>query len=116
MLKTFYQPFLSHFLSQFLFQISIVHMKEIFYFSCVKGYSENDKDCPACHTKNMQILDALKAQSESRGQHEAFHNLLDRSPEPFSVVAEYFGRGLFNKIVIVEENTNSEVIHNRQIN
>uniref|UniRef100_A0A6B2EKS8 Vacuolar protein sorting-associated protein 11 homolog n=1 Tax=Phlebotomus kandelakii TaxID=1109342 RepID=A0A6B2EKS8_9DIPT len=79
-----------------------------FHLDCVKGYSENDKDCPACHSKNMQILDALRAQSESRGQHEAFHNLLDRSPEPFSVVAEYFGRGLFNKIVIVEENTNAE--------
>ncbi|GAB0087828.1 Vacuolar protein sorting-associated protein 11 homolog [Sergentomyia squamirostris] len=80
-----------------------------FHQDCVKGYSETDRDCPACHNKNMQILDSLKAQSESRGQHEAFHNLLDRSPEPFSVVAEYFGRGLFNKIVIVEENTNNEM-------
>ncbi|XP_059608812.1 vacuolar protein sorting-associated protein 11 homolog [Phlebotomus argentipes] len=79
-----------------------------YHLDCVKGYSENDKDCPACHTKNMQILDSLKAQSESRGQHDAFHNLLDRSAEPFSIVADYFGRGLFNKIVIVEENTNVE--------
>uniref|UniRef100_A0A1L8DVY0 Vacuolar protein sorting-associated protein 11 homolog n=1 Tax=Nyssomyia neivai TaxID=330878 RepID=A0A1L8DVY0_9DIPT len=81
-----------------------------YHHDCVKGYSENDKDCPACHTKNMQILDSLRQQSESRGKHDAFHNLLDRSPEPFSVVAEYFGRGLFNKIVIVEENTNTESI------
>lgn len=51
----------------------------------------------------MQLIDALRAQSESRDQHEIFHNLLDRSTEPFSVVAEYFGRGLFNKIVIVSE-------------
>uniref|UniRef100_A0A1B0CT92 Vacuolar protein sorting-associated protein 11 homolog n=2 Tax=Lutzomyia longipalpis TaxID=7200 RepID=A0A1B0CT92_LUTLO len=81
-----------------------------YHLDCVKGYSENDKDCPACHTKNMQILDSLRSQSESRGNHEAFHNLLDRSPEPFSIVAEYFGRGLFNKIVIVEENSNIETI------
>lgn len=78
------------------------------FCSCVRGYSENDKDCPVCHTKNVQLVDALHAQSQSRGQHELFHNLLDRSTEPFSVVAEYFGRGLFNKIVLVEED-NDEV-------
>lgn len=50
----------------------------------------------------MQLIDALQAQNESRDQHEIFHNQLDRSIEPFSVVAEYFGRGMFNKIVIVD--------------
>lgn len=69
----------------------------------MRGYSENDKDCHACHSKSLQLIDALQAQNESRDQHESFHNQLDRSIEPFSVVAEYFGRGLFNKIVIVEE-------------
>lgn len=29
--------------------------------------------------------------------------MLDRSSEPFSVVAEYFGRDLFNKIVILKD-------------
>lgn len=72
-------------------------------FSCLRGYSENDKDCPVCRAKNLQLIDALQAQSESRARHETFHNLLDRNIEPFSVVAEYFGHGMFNKIVIVEE-------------
>lgn len=77
----------------------------------MRGYSENDKDCPLCHSKNLQLIDALQAQCESRGQHEIFHNLLDRSIEPFAVVAEYFGRGMFNQIVIVDEQdeTRSEV-------
>lgn len=48
-------------------------------------------------------MDALQAQSESRARHEIFHNLLNRSTEPFSVVAEYFGHGMFNKLFIVEE-------------
>lgn len=69
----------------------------------MRGYSENDKDCPVCHSKNLQLIDALQAQNESRDQHEIFHNQLDRSIEPFSVVAEYFGRGMFNKIVIVDD-------------
>lgn len=51
----------------------------------------------------MQLVDALQAQNESRAQHEVFHNLLDRCREPFSVVTEYFGHGMFNKIFIVEE-------------
>lgn len=74
----------------------------------MRGYSENDKDCPVCHSKNLQLIDALQAQNESRDQHEKFHNQLDRSIEPFSVVAEYFGRGMFNKIVIVEEQEQDE--------
>ncbi|XP_055550391.1 vacuolar protein sorting-associated protein 11 homolog [Wyeomyia smithii] len=77
--------------------------KHSYHQDCIRGYSETERDCPVCNKKNIQLMDALRAQSESRGQHEVFHNLLDRSSEPFSVVAEYFGRGLFNKLLIVEE-------------
>ncbi|XP_039431655.1 vacuolar protein sorting-associated protein 11 homolog [Culex pipiens pallens] len=77
--------------------------KHSYHQDCIRGYSETERDCPVCNKKNILLMDALRAQSESRGQHEAFHNLLDRSPEPFSVVAEHFGRGLFNKLLIVEE-------------
>lgn len=54
--------------------------------------------------KNAGIIDTLLAQQESRTKHNEFHSMLDRSPEPFSLVAEYFGRGLFNRIVIFDEN------------
>lgn len=77
--------------------------KHSYHQDCIRGYSETERDCPVCNKKNIQLMDTLRALNESRGQHEAFHNLLDRSPEPFSVVAEYFGRGLFNKLLIVEE-------------
>lgn len=80
-------------------------------FSCIRTYSENEKDCSVCHVRNSQLMDALRAQNESRDQHEAFHSILDRSNDPFSVVAEYFGRGLFNKIVIVDEQENQEVLN-----
>ncbi|XP_058450947.1 vacuolar protein sorting-associated protein 11 homolog [Malaya genurostris] len=80
--------------------------KHSYHQDCIRGYSETERDCPVCNKTNIQLMDALRAQSESRGQHEAFHNLLNRSPEPFSVVAEYFGRGLFNKLLIVEEEDN----------
>ncbi|XP_058823942.1 vacuolar protein sorting-associated protein 11 homolog [Topomyia yanbarensis] len=77
--------------------------KHSYHQDCIRGYSETERDCPVCNKTNIQLMDALRAQSESRGQHDPFHNLLDRSLEPFSVVAEYFGRGLFNKLLIVEE-------------
>lgn len=73
-------------------------------FSCVRAYSETDSNCPVCHVKNAGIMDTLLAQQESRTKHNEFHSMLDRSPEPFSLVAEYFGRGLFNRIVIFDEN------------
>lgn len=57
-------------------------------YSCLRGYSENEKDCPVCRVKNVQLVDALQAQNESRVQHEMFHNLLDRSRDAFSVVTE----------------------------
>lgn len=60
------------------------------FLSCLRGYSENEKDCPVCRVKNLQLVDALQAQNESRAQHEMFHNLLDRCREPFSVVTEYY--------------------------
>lgn len=83
-----------------------------FHQDCVREYSENGRDCPVCHTKNKQLQDALHAQSEARGQHEIFHNLLLRSSEPFSVVAEYFGRALFNKVMIFKEDDENYIGEN----
>lgn len=42
-------------------------------------------------------------QSESRSKHNEFHRKLNDSVEPFALVADYFGRGLFNKILLVDE-------------
>lgn len=49
-------------------------------------------------------MDKLKAQHSSRNVHDEFHTYLERSQDPFSFVAEYFQRGLFNKIVLFDEN------------
>ncbi|EAA08178.5 AGAP002665-PA [Anopheles gambiae str. PEST] len=77
--------------------------KHSYHQDCIRSYTDTERDCPVCNKNNMQLIEALRAQSEARDQHEMFHDLLDRSPEPFSVVADYFGRGLFNKLLIVEE-------------
>ncbi|XP_050072168.1 vacuolar protein sorting-associated protein 11 homolog [Anopheles maculipalpis] len=77
--------------------------KHSYHQDCIRSYTDTERDCPVCNKNNIQLIEALRAQSEARDQHEMFHDLLDRSPEPFSVVADYFGRGLFNKLLIVEE-------------
>ena len=43
-------------------------------------------------------MDIIRAQEQSRDLHESFHNQLERSQDGFSVVADYFGRGVFNKV------------------
>ncbi|XP_053681436.1 vacuolar protein sorting-associated protein 11 homolog [Anopheles nili] len=77
--------------------------KHSYHQDCIKSYTDTERDCPVCNKSNIQMIEALRAQSEARDQHEMFHDLLERSSESFSVVADYFGRGLFNKLLIVEE-------------
>lgn len=77
--------------------------KHSFHQECIRSYSETEKDCMVCRKKNIQLQDAMHKQNESRNKNEAFNNQLSLSQEPFSVVADYFGRGLFNKILLVTD-------------
>ena len=45
-----------------------------------------------------RVLDIIHAQEHSKDLHEQFHSQLDRAQDGFSVVAEYFSRGVFNKV------------------
>lgn len=97
--------------SNYLQSNGIYKQLNLFPISCIRTYSESEKDCSVCHARNSQLSEALCAQNEARNQHDTFHNILDRSHDPFSVVAEYFGRELFNNILIVDEPDNNEVSH-----
>lgn len=74
-----------------------------FHQDCVRTYSENEKDCSICSAKNQQMTERLRTQQESQGQHETFHRLLNNSNDMLYVLSSYFGRGLLNQIVIVDE-------------
>ncbi|XP_055852753.1 vacuolar protein sorting-associated protein 11 homolog [Episyrphus balteatus] len=74
-----------------------------FHQDCVRTYSENEKDCSICSVKNQQMSERLRTQQESQGQHETFHRLLNNSNDMLYVLSSYFGRGLLNQIVIVDE-------------
>ncbi|XP_046491290.1 vacuolar protein sorting-associated protein 11 homolog isoform X2 [Neodiprion pinetum] len=71
--------------------------------NCFQSFSENENECPACLPNNKKLLDIIKAQEQSRDLHETFHSLLDRAEDPFSLVADYFGRGVFKKLTVITD-------------
>ncbi|XP_061416593.1 LOW QUALITY PROTEIN: vacuolar protein sorting-associated protein 11 homolog [Lethenteron reissneri] len=72
---------------------------------CFEGYAESDAECPACLPENRKLQERIRAQEHSRDLHETFHHELQHSSDGFSVVAKYFGRGVFNKITLVTDST-----------
>lgn len=71
--------------------------------SCFQSFSENENECPACLPNNKKWLDIIRVQEQSKDLHETFHSLLDKAEDPFSLVADYFGRGVFKKLMVITE-------------
>jgi hypothetical protein len=72
------------------------------HFMCGHSYHQrclpDQEECPLCSKKNRDILQHKKKFDESSDQHEIFFKQLNKkSSDGFSVVAEYFGRGIFNQ-------------------
>ncbi|XP_031570001.1 vacuolar protein sorting-associated protein 11 homolog [Actinia tenebrosa] len=72
-----------------------------FHQLCFESYADNDNECPICAPENKKVLDIIRTQEQTKDLHEQFHNQLERAPNGFSVVADYFGRGVFNKVTLV---------------
>lgn len=51
-----------------------------------------------CFSHFRKLLDIIRAQEQSKDLHEQFHQQLERASDGFTVVAEYYGRGVFNKV------------------
>ncbi|KAJ9600043.1 hypothetical protein L9F63_009660, partial [Diploptera punctata] len=74
-----------------------------FHQHCFQSYAENENECPSCLPNNKKILDIIKSQEQSRDLHETFHSQLERAEDGFSLVADYFGRGVFNKLTVITD-------------
>eukprot|EP00117_Sycon_ciliatum_P023495 scpid32393/ scgid19961/ Vacuolar protein sorting-associated protein 11 homolog len=70
---------------------------------CLEGMMDTDSECPQCQEKNRKVLDMVRAQEQNKELHEHFHNQLERAADGFTVVADYFGRGVFNKLTLVTD-------------
>lgn len=72
-----------------------------YHQQCFENYAENETDCPECLPQHSKVLDILRSQEQSRNLHEDFHHQLERSEDGFSVVADYLGRGLFQRLTLL---------------
>lgn len=61
----------------------------------------SDED-PAIAEDRLKVMDLMQAQGQACADHDQFFKQLDGGRDRFSVVAEYFGRGIFNKVAIVD--------------
>ncbi|XP_026321617.1 vacuolar protein sorting-associated protein 11 homolog [Hyposmocoma kahamanoa] len=72
-----------------------------FHQHCFQSYSESDAECPAC-------VGARRSSKPPPHAAEMLHARLHQEHDPYAVVSEYFGRGLFNKLTVVTSEAVSE--------
>uniref|UniRef100_A0A3Q2QIU7 Vacuolar protein sorting-associated protein 11 homolog n=1 Tax=Fundulus heteroclitus TaxID=8078 RepID=A0A3Q2QIU7_FUNHE len=87
-----------------------------FHQHCFESYAESDAECPTCTTENRKVMDLLRAQDQKRDLHDHFNRQLRSSNDGFSVVADYFGRGVFNKLTLVTDPPGSKTVGSLEIN
>ncbi|XP_054266657.1 vacuolar protein sorting-associated protein 11 homolog isoform X1 [Macrosteles quadrilineatus] len=83
---------------------------------CFQSFSESENECPVCLPGNKHYMDLMKLQEQGRDLHEAFHSQLDKAEDGFSLVADYFGRGVFNKLTIVNDPIQGLTVPNVPVN
>jgi gas vesicle protein len=75
-----------------------------FHAECFENHSVDDA-CPTCATENSNFMNLIKQNEESKKNlHDAFHKELERKVDKFEVIADYLGKGLFNKVTLITEN------------
>jgi len=93
-------------------ELPVVHFLcgDSFHQACVEGYADNDNECLVCTPENKKVMDIIKAQENNKDLHEQFNNQLERSSDGFSVVADYFGRGVFKKVSVFTDTKTQQPI------
>lgn len=71
-----------------------------FHQACFESYAESENECPVCTPENRKVMDIIRAQENNTRLHEQFNKQLEKAPDGFAVVADYFGRGVFNKVTL----------------
>ncbi len=70
------------------------------HFLCMHSYHQrcvgDDTQCPECAPEYSKVRRLKESMKESGINADRFNKELDGSPDGFNVVAEYFGRGLFD--------------------
>ncbi len=74
-----------------------------FHADCFANHNV-DEACPTCADENRKFMYLIKQNAASKENlHDAFHKSLERSIDKFEVIADYLGKGLFNKPMLVTD-------------
>ncbi|KAK3285147.1 Vacuolar protein sorting-associated protein 11 [Cymbomonas tetramitiformis] len=70
------------------------------HFMCMHSFharclGDNERECPKCTADYRTVLEIKRSLENSLSDHDSFFQLLENSEDGFSVVADYFGRGIF---------------------
>ncbi|XP_066929796.1 vacuolar protein sorting-associated protein 11 homolog [Clytia hemisphaerica] len=71
-----------------------------FHQACFESYAESENECPVCTPENRKVMDIIRSQENNTQLHEQFNKQIEKAPDGFAVVADYFGRGVFNKVTL----------------
>jgi len=79
------------------------------HFLCMHSFhqrclGDNESECPNCAEENRNFENLQRSLIEGAQQHNEFTRQLESSPDGFSIVAMYYGRGLFDKPALANLN------------
>lgn len=72
------------------------------HFMCMHSFhqrclGDNEKECPECAPEYRSVLEMKRSLEQNSKSQDLFFNQLKSSKDGFSVIAEYFGKGIISK-------------------
>eukprot|EP00004_Rigifila_ramosa_P020754 TRINITY_DN5423_c0_g1_i3.p1 TRINITY_DN5423_c0_g1~~TRINITY_DN5423_c0_g1_i3.p1 ORF type:complete len:536 (-),score=155.32 TRINITY_DN5423_c0_g1_i3:7-1614(-) len=77
------------------------------HFLCMHSFHQrclvdNEGECPLCAPSAKKVFDVKRQLEQNAGDHDTFFKQLEGSADGFTTVSEFFGRGMFNRVVLVD--------------
>lgn len=72
------------------------------HFMCMHSFhqrclGDNEKECPECAPEYRSVLEMKRSLEQNSKNQDLFFNQVKSSKDGFSVIAEYFGKGIISK-------------------
>ncbi|KAL6960499.1 Vacuolar protein sorting-associated protein 11 [Sarracenia purpurea var. burkii] len=80
------------------------------HFMCMHSFhlrclGDNEKECPECAPEYRSVLEMKRSLEQNSKDHDQFFHQVKNSKDGFSVIAEYFGKGIISKTSSVATGT-----------
>lgn len=72
------------------------------HFMCMHSFhqrclGDNEKECPECAPEYRSVMEMKRSLEQNSKDQDRFFQLVKSSKDGFSVIAEYFGKGVISK-------------------